>query len=268
MNPSLLQGNLYGTDNGPNVGFGGRSMSCTMNPNEADGPDPAEVDELNLIKKGGYYGQANRKRGEIDSRQCIWRSVTEPSDDEYTAPIARLPSSSNGIVEFASKHFNSQLRGNLVIGRYKGALYYVGLSGDGESVTKGPNVLLQNGGVGVTQSPDGSLYVARNEIGDVLYHRPEEPPSTELIVNSVFPRRGPRSGGSILTLYGENLDKFGIPTVTVGDKDCPLTGANSGSRISCILPSGSETVDVIVSASDESDTLARGYRYISGVEEP
>lgn len=255
-------GNLYGTDNGPNTGFGRASVDC-----ETDAPDPSEGDELNLLERGGYYGSANRKRGQTDPRQCRWRSNASPSDDEYTAPIALLQSSTNGIIEFQSGHFYGQLRGDLVLGRYKGGLYNAELSSDGRSVLRTPTMLDSNGGLSLTQGPDGTLFVVRNDEGDVLYVSPEESVrSTDVDVKSVFPRRGPRSGGSILTIYGENLSKFGTPTVTVGGNLCPLTGSVSDAKISCRLPSGTGTVDIQVSSGRETDTFARGYRYISGTE--
>jgi glucose/arabinose dehydrogenase len=56
-------GRLYGTDNGPNLKFGGKSLSCTE-----DGPEPFHKDKLVLLEEGSFYGHANRKRGETDPR--------------------------------------------------------------------------------------------------------------------------------------------------------------------------------------------------------
>lgn len=64
-------GNLYGTDNGANFGFGRRSIDC-----ETDGSDPSEDDELNLLERGLYYGMANRKRGETDTPHVEQRRST------------------------------------------------------------------------------------------------------------------------------------------------------------------------------------------------
>jgi len=70
--------------------------------------------QINLIEKGKYYGHPNPKRGEKDSRQCTWRSSNEPSDGEYTAPLVKVQSSTDGIIEFKSDAFDGQLRGNLI----------------------------------------------------------------------------------------------------------------------------------------------------------
>jgi glucose/arabinose dehydrogenase len=82
-------GKLYGTDNGPNKGFGNESIACNM---KAD--DPYEPDELNLIQEGKYFGHPNRLRGSNgDSRQCVYRRPSETTTESYSAPIAKLPSS-------------------------------------------------------------------------------------------------------------------------------------------------------------------------------
>lgn len=79
-----------------------------------------------------------------------------------TSPIKKLESSSNGIVEFQTEHFGGQLRGQLIIGRYKGALYNVKLSSDGKGALfreNFPSKLVpdSDGGLDVTQGPDGTV---------------------------------------------------------------------------------------------------------------
>jgi len=259
-------GKLYGTDNGPNFGFGERSIGCS-NDSSDRASDPSEGDKLNLIERGNYYGHANRKRGQSDPRQCTWRSNAQKSDGEYTAPLTILPSSMNGIIEFQTDHFEGKLRGQLILGRYKGDLYHIELEEDGREVKrKLPSVLTRKGGIGVAQGPDGTLYVARNDAGEVVYHSPDETPSLDLEVKSVFPRRGPESGGSILSIYGENLTQFGTPTVTVGGKACPLEGLKTESKIRCRLPSGSGKADIVVLSGTETAPFLGGYRYIRGHE--
>jgi len=259
-------GYLYGTDNGPNNNFGDASLGCN-----SAGPDPVDKDELNLLEDGNYYGHPNRKRGQSDPRQCVYRNFDDPQGN--TLAIKKLQSSSNGIAEFQTEHFGGQLRGQLIIGRYKGALYNVKLSSDGRSALfreSYPPKLVSNsdGGLDVVQGPDGSLFVARNDAGSVIYHKPNEPPAQLLKVLSVFPRRGYIDGGTTLSIYG---DKFGTNagnlSVTVGGLGCPITSA-SNKNIKCTLPAGLGKADIMVTNSNslESDTLKEGYRYITGME--
>lgn len=258
-------GHLYGTDNGPNTGFGDESTSCNT-----EGPDPTGKDEINLLEDGDYYGHPNRKRGETDPRECVYRNFDDPQDN--TPAIKKLQSSSNGITEFQTEHFGGQLRGQLIIGRYKGALYHIKLSSDGRSALfreSYPPKLVSStkGGLDVTQGPDGALFVARNDAGSVIYHKPNEPPADLLKVYSVFPRRGYIDGGTTLSIYGEKFgSSVGNLSVTVGGLGCPIISAGD-TKITCTLPDGLGKADVMVTNSYflESDTLTEGYRYITGM---
>ena len=124
-------GYLYGTDNGPNLNYGDLATGCTPG---QELPEIEEEDKINLLEFGNYYGHPNRKRGETDPRQCIWRSQNEPSDGDYTAPIVIGTSSIDGICEFQTAHFNSQMRGNLIYSKYKDPLHRVILTQDGRGV--------------------------------------------------------------------------------------------------------------------------------------
>ncbi len=48
-----------------------------------------------------------------------------------------------------------------------------------------PNVLANEGGLDVTQGPDGTLWVARNDGGTVFYQAPDEEATDLLKVKSV-----------------------------------------------------------------------------------
>jgi glucose/arabinose dehydrogenase len=105
-------GKLYATDNGPNNGFGKRATGCGP---KQEGGDPDEPDKLNLIMDKRYYGHPNRKRGEKDKKQCVWRSVNEQSNADFKGPLMTLASSTTGIVEFQTNQFEGQLRHNLIV---------------------------------------------------------------------------------------------------------------------------------------------------------
>lgn len=113
-------------------------------------------------------------------------------------PIKKLESSSNGIIEFQSNHFGGALRGDLIIGRYKGAIHHVKLTNEGlkaaGALEDDPPELITQGGLDVTQGPDGSLFVVSNFLGNVFYHAPDEQEAELMTVKSIFPRRGPQAG--------------------------------------------------------------------------
>ena len=85
-------GNLYATDNGPNLGYGQMMTDCKG----GSIVDTYEYDRLNLLVKGQYFGFPNKIRGQTDPRQCSWRSITEPSTNDYTAPLMTLLPSTDG----------------------------------------------------------------------------------------------------------------------------------------------------------------------------
>jgi glucose/arabinose dehydrogenase len=256
-------GNIYATDNGPNPGFGYMATGCGASQSI---PDMYSFDELNLIKRGGFYGHPNFKRAQTDPRQCVWRSADALSEDGYTEPLLKLASSTDGLIEFESDHFNGQMRGDLIVSKYKDGLYRVILSDDGTvNVNSDPAIeLIGDDGLDVTQAPDGSLMDARYEANAVFFYKPDEAATTYMDIKTVFPRRGGLAGGSKLMIFGVNFD--GAPVVTVGGLVCTSPVRVSTKRIDCTLPTGGlGRADVVVTIGAASDTYAKGYRYITGI---
>lgn len=231
-------------------------------------PDVKEQDKLVLIEQGNYYGHPNPIRASVDNdpRQCVWRSIQEDSDNDYEAPLLSVPSSMDGIIEWTSNHFFGQLRGNLILSKYAGQLYRVILEPDGRSVIPQSDPALNLGvgssGLDVTQAPSGTLIEARFDKNNLHYHKPTEPGFSEMRINSVFPRRGPISGGTLLKVYGANFGT-GTPQVSVGNSDCPVV-SSSNDIIQCTLPSGVGSVDISVTNDSETYVFAKSYRFITG----
>ena len=161
-----------------------------------------------------------------------------------------------------------QLRGNLIYSKYTQKLFRVILRADGMGVIaqSNPPVGLVGGkGLGVTQAPDGSLVQVQYSVNQLWVFIPVEAATSEVKVNSVFPRRGSVAGGSTLTIYGKNLVKASVqPTVSVGSFPCSVVSATA-TKIKCTLPGGTGLVDVSVSVGAESYTFKKGYRFITGV---
>ena len=68
-----------------------------------------------------------------------------------------------------------------------------------ETALSDPVLLDVNGGLDVTMAPDGTLFVAKNGEKKVIYLEPLELEDPNLVVKSVFPRRGLQAGGTRLT---------------------------------------------------------------------
>jgi Glucose / Sorbosone dehydrogenase/IPT/TIG domain len=263
-------GRLFGTDNGPNVGYGRMMTGCGL----ADSiEDQQRNDELVLIENGRYYGHPNLKRAKFfnDTRQCAWIGPEVKSTTSYTAPLLTHASSIDGLMEFHGNHFDGQLRHNLLFIRYSASnnIFRVILNANGTGVvsssTKAIPLNIGLKGLDITQAPNGNIIEIRYPTNSVFHYKPVEPETTDMVIKSTFPRRGPNSGGNMLSIYGVNLNRLGpSPTVSVGNKSCQLVSASSN-RIDCRLPGGTGTVDITVSNGPATSTFSRGYRYISGV---
>jgi IPT/TIG domain len=227
-------------------------------------------DKINLLQKGKYYGHPNAKRAAVDNdpRQCVWRNpTTTASSENFSAPFLIMKASTDGIVEYHADHFDGQLRGNLITSKYTDGLSRVVLTDDGlnvvpESLQALP--LVGDWGLDVTQAPNGNLIEVRLPSNALYYHKPVEDITSQLRIVSVFPSRGSNAGGSILYVYGVNLNIGSNFIITIGDSNC-LVQTLTDTLATCSVPGGANgRVDVTASSDAGSYTFKKGYRYISG----
>jgi glucose/arabinose dehydrogenase len=165
-------GQIYGTDNGPNPdGTGPTSTSC-----DGQGVSPWTLDELNLIVEGGYYGHPNRNRARVDARQCVFHSPEEASGPDWTGPLTLLPISADGLVEYTSDAFDGEFEGDIFVTSWStDVVSRIVLSRDGTSVVTNSKVATDTeGGVDITMGPDGTLYIAEFSGDRIAYLAPED----------------------------------------------------------------------------------------------
>ena len=227
-------------------------------------------DKINLLQNGKYYGQPNAKRAAVDNdpRQCVWRNpTTTPISENFTAPLLMMKASTDGIVEYQADHFEGQLRGNLITSKYTDGLFRVVLTEDGlnvvaESLQALP--LVGDWGLDVTQAPNGNLIEVRLPSNALYYHKPVEEITSQIRITSVFPCRGGNAGGSVIHIYGGNLDYGSNVTFSVGGNICQVQTLTA-TLATCTVPGGAKgRVDVTVFSEAGSYTFKKGYRYISG----
>jgi glucose/arabinose dehydrogenase len=260
-------GKIYATENGPNPGFGDMATGC--GPGQYV-PDKYDSDELNLIVRGGWYGHPNHKRGETDPRQCAWKGSADASTSTYTAPLMKLRSSTDGIIEYDANHFNGEMRHNLIVSKYKDGLSRIVLSPDGNSVvpTSIPVIdLMGDSGLAVAQAPNGNLVEARFDVNAIHVYSPDEPLATQMTIYSVFPRRGGLAGGSTLSIYGVNFLGSQI-VVFVGTSICsnPVV-SDANTIVRCTIPPSTNIgiKDVVVENNNGvRTTFNLAYQYIRG----
>lgn len=124
--------------------------------------------------------------------------------------------------------------------------------------------LVGDWGLDVAMAPNGNLIEVRLPSNALYYHKPVEQISTKLQITSVFPTRGSNAGGSILFIYGRNLNSGANVTVLIGDKNCRVD-STSNTLVSCVVPGGAiGRVDVTMSSDAGFYVFKQGYRYISG----
>jgi glucose/arabinose dehydrogenase len=165
-------GQIYGTDNGPNPDeTGPTSTGC-----ESQGVSPWTLDELNLIVEGGYYGHPNRNRARFDPRQCVFHSPEERGGPDRTGPLALLPISADGLVEYTSDAFDGEFEGDIfVVSWSTDVVSRIVLSPDGTSVVTNSEVAKDTeGGVDITMGPDGTLYIAEFSGDRIAFLAPED----------------------------------------------------------------------------------------------
>jgi Glucose / Sorbosone dehydrogenase/IPT/TIG domain len=267
-------GKLYSTDNGPNFSYG-RMMTGCGNGQAIIGQ--TANDKIIYVEPGKYYGHPHPKRAAYfnDTRQCVWRSPTNPTSANYQRPMLYVPSSQVGMMEYTGNQFGGQIRGNLMTVHYQATddTTRLILSDDGTTVHPLAPYQIKMGygtnALDMTQAPNGNLVEVRYSVNQLHYVRPIEAVTTQLVVNTVFPVRGPNAGGNVISIYGVNFNMNG-PNVTImiGGVSCLQVTIISAQQVDCTVQGGTGHNDVVVSNGASSSTLAKGYRYISGLPPP
>lgn len=254
------QGKLYGTDNGPNNGFGPASLSATT-----QGPDPSAPDELLRLVEGAYYGHANRNRGRYKVHENVYKGPTAtPILGKYTAPLTTLPSSSNGIDEYRATTFNSAMRGELLVQDLNSTLNRVKLSSDGltvQSVTalsNGPTAL------DVLTGPGGAI-IGIDYGSDLVSVSQPVDGSSGMKAYDIFPWRAKADGAQPFIIGGKGFGSLAGTTVQIGGVQAVLNSV-SATRIKGLIPaSGSPAaalLDVVVNSAGQASTITKAFRYL------
>lgn len=254
-------GQLYATDNGPNINFGLTSTSCTTS-----GPDPESDDKILRVLRGQYYGHPNRNRGRKDPKQCKYRAPWEPSADGYVEPMGLMTSSTDGIIEYRANSFQGAIRGNLFLSKVSfgenGILWRAELSKNGEWLEAGPYQFLDRSGLSICMGLWGELIMPQLKKYNVIVYQPvEEAPLTVQVLN-VSPSRGPKAGGNSIIITGHFLSLPDV-VVKVGSRPCTDFFDVDYNSLKCIVPPGSGKVQVTVIQGENSSTgYGHDYEYL------
>lgn len=256
-------GYIYATDNGPNKGYGNRSVTCN-----SEAEDPWHPDSLVLVHKDGYYGFPNRARGSYgDVRQCVYHAPTDTSKNGFTSALATFEASTNGIVEYTANCFQGQLRGDLLISKYavsgSGKLYRVSLDATGTKRVGDVEELAKFSGLSIVMNPFGALIMPRVQQPNIAVLKPDEEKTDarEPHVTAVMPNRGPSTGGNQVAITGRNLEGA---KVYFGESPCRITRrGEEHDWLLCMAPPGEGSVNVVVmTSSGTTKSIHNDYFYL------
>jgi glucose/arabinose dehydrogenase len=257
------RGLIYCTDNGPNLNFGPASTSATT-----QGPEPAEIDKLCLVKAGHYYGHPNRNRGKSDARQNVYHGLSENSiPGTFTQPLGTFISSTNGIDEYRASTFQGAMRGELIAQKLNGSTFRIKLSPDGESVESIEALPSEQnlGSLSVVTGPGGVIFGINYDGNQIQVNKPVDAVASGLVVYDIFPWRAPASGGHRFVIGGSGFGDLGNTTVSIAGLSATLMSV-SPTRIVGIVPlqpsPSTELVTVEVSVGSNSTALPDAFLYL------
>ncbi|OSX74564.1 hypothetical protein BU14_0284s0017 [Porphyra umbilicalis] len=256
-------GALYGTDNGPNAGYGDVAVGCG-----ASAKGYGQKDKLLRLTAGSYHGHPNRNRARDDPRQCTYHRNSDGAGGGYTPALADLGRSSmNGVLEFMGNAFGGALKHDLLIAKFSGrrgagVTARARLSADGKAVTSLAD-LLPFSGLLLVQAASGAVLAPQTQKNRVTIYVPDYPPppaAAPPAVAGVAPHRGRIGGGNGVTIAGHN---FGAaPTATLGGRPCGNVRdvAADGTSFRCTAPAGvaGALVRVVVTAGGRGSATTPG----------
>ena len=253
---------VYNTDNGGDVNLGASSTGPA-----SEGPDPDDLDTVNYVVEGDYYGHPNRNRGRADARQNVYYDTVAASiPATFHQALFDTTSSTNGIDEYRAQTFNGAMRGQLIIQKWNGPTRRVELSGDGSQSLGVTDLNVSLGSLDVTAGPGGVLIGADFSAGKLVLARPSDAAATGVTVYDIFPWRAPTSGGHSFVIGGSGFGTLASTSVTIDGVAATLTAVSS-TRIHGVVPPRASApaglVNVVVSVDAESRLLPSAFQYLT-----
>lgn len=239
-------GRLFATDNGMNANFGPISTGCTTQTVEDNRPD-----KIVEVVENGYYGHPHRGRGRTDPRQCVFQDGDTDIPGVYNAPLGRVESSTDGMIEYTANTFAFQLKADVIASKFAvggdGKLFRLAINASTSQLVGPPTVFADTSGLSVAMDRRGALVMPQVMQGRVLLLQPRAPTPRAPFLTSVWPVRGPLAGGNTVTLTGVGLwapaaAGGGLPRVVFGGMPCASVTAvgSDGSTLTCTVPPGRE----------------------------
>ena len=189
-------GRMYSIDNGSNAGWGafpineGPAGNCT---NEISEPGTTHQDNLHHVTGPGYYaGHPNPTRANMantfnPANPQSPVTVNNAVECDYRQPgsgdgaLAIFSSSTNGIAEYTTDHFDGQLQGDLLTVGHNDILYRIQLNAAGTATTDVSALFASVGttpldviALGASDPYPGTIWVADHGTDAIFIFEPDE----------------------------------------------------------------------------------------------
>ncbi len=266
-------GLVYATDNGPSRGFGAKSVNCKDSVDFLPADERHNVDKLVLLRRKMYAGHPNRNRGRTNPNECrFYRTIAKPDPKaKYAPPLALLPSSTDGIVEYVANSFRGALKGELILSMFSsekpGSTMRVKLTKNGTEVEGGkPQTLIEGrSGLALELTPGGGLIFVQVHKKEIIAFLPVHPPvGIKPVFTSVMPNRGPTAGGNWVKVSGMNFGSS--PSALFGTNKCSNVKDAGKTSFMCLVPPGTRGQTVSIRVKSVNNGSPRESRESEGVD--
>ena len=187
-----------------------------------------------------FWAHPSIPRGRLDPRQTLDNAEYDPnapSTAEYTAPLAEVESSVNGIDEYRAQTFNGQLRGQLVAQRFNNEVFFFQLDETGTQLT---NINSFGGGqiadgLDILTGPGGVIFGIDRNQDRITIAEPFDNNVVTTTAYDIFPFRAPAAGGNQFIVGGTGFDNLSNTTVLIDGVAAELISVESN-RIVGVFP--------------------------------
>lgn len=235
---------------------------------------PSRVDKILEIKQGKYYGHPNLQRAARSGAisECKWidpSTNTHPDGSRpppnYQRPVRMIYSAKTGVIEYGSRNFCDELRGDLLLSQYsEQSTWRLRMGKTNKQPQDQPFELIKGySGIKVIENAHGDMLFPRHKRPGVFVSKANASQRNGLFASNAVPFLHGKNGGTTITIGGWG---FQTPaTVLVGGKKCTIR-KQSVVEILCVVPArggGRQTVDVKVVIGSQEALLEKAVLYMS-----
>ena len=229
-----------------------------------NGPNGIARDELNFVPEGAFLGHPSIPRGMIDPRQVLENAEYDadvPSTADYTAPLADIPSSVNGIDEYRSETFGGQLRGQLIAQRFNNVVFFFELDGAGTGLVNTNTFDDIADGLDILTGPGGVIFGIDRNQDRITIAEPVDNNVVTPTAYDIFPFRAPAVGGNQFVIGGTNFGNMNNTTVLIDGVAAQLISVEDNRIVGIVPTLTASTVlrDVTVTSNQVTSILASSF---------